>query len=463
MGIGVENCERMAFVDSHVRRAGKSDLIAFEFRRFQRFALGTIDIRRVDHDRGLAVSVFVQQVVGLHQQLSIGRGDTVECDTEHDLGITGFELFDDGRGPRDLAAEVFAIEHDAAFAAVVAAEDVRGPAVDKVVGDLALGPHVEAFVDLAEHPVAHVFHLSGNGIDDLLLHSEQRIGLVGHAEIQKRLFLHVEQPELYVFLGEFLVETFRYGRHVDLAVVAVAVRHLAGVFGHTRVFVLGDAETIERRIGRQRGQRCRVERENRDFVLADSVCGDDVADERIERDAARCDGRGDLRVVIDLEGRKQHVAVHREDVRVRYGDLLRSARFAGDGVGRFDLTLHTASAHAVILIFDRFTRDGLDFPQDCIHRKQRRVDLCDLLGNRRAVDVLFLSRPVLFRRLGGQNRASHRLLGGRRCAAGSHENPAQIVRREPCEEFMKQIRTYSTCADGEQAVEKFVVFHIVGN
>lgn len=180
-------------------------------------------------------------------------------------------------------------------------------------------------------------------------------------------------------------------------------------------------------------------------------------------DAARCDGRGDLRVVIDLEGRKQHVAVHREDVRVRYGDLLRSARFAGDGVGRFDLTLHTASAHAVILIFDRFTRDGLDFPQDCIHRKQRRVDLCDLLGNRRAVDVLFLSRPVLFRRLGGQNRASHRLLGGRRCAAGSHENPAQIVRREPCEEFMKQIRTYSTCADGEQAVEKFVVFHIVGN
>ena len=56
--------------------------------------------------------------------------------------------------------------------------------------------------------------------------------------------------------------------------------------------------------------------------------------------------------VIDLEGRKQHVAVHREDVRVRYGDLFRSARFAGDGVGRFDLTLHTASAHAVILIFD---------------------------------------------------------------------------------------------------------------
>ena len=47
--------------------------------------------------------------------------------------------------------------------------------------------------------------------------------------------------------------------------------------------------------------------------------------------------------------------------------------------------------------------------------------------------------------------------------AGSHENPAQIVRREPCEEFMKQIRTYGTCADGEQAVEKFVVFHIVGN
>lgn len=99
MGVGVENCERMAFVDSHVRRAGKSDLIAFEFRRFQRFALGTIDIRRIDHDCGLAVSVFVQQVVGLHQQLSIGRGDTVECDTEHDLGITGFELFDDGRGP----------------------------------------------------------------------------------------------------------------------------------------------------------------------------------------------------------------------------------------------------------------------------------------------------------------------------------------------------------------------------
>ena len=127
MGVGVENCERMAFVDSHVRRAGKSDLIAFEFRRFQRFALGTIDIRRIDHDCGLAVSVFVQQVVGLHQQLSIGRGDTVECDTEHDLGITGFELFDDGRGPRDLAAEVFAVEHDAAFAAVVAAEDVRGP------------------------------------------------------------------------------------------------------------------------------------------------------------------------------------------------------------------------------------------------------------------------------------------------------------------------------------------------
>lgn len=63
-------------------------------------------------------------------------------------------------------------------------------------------------------------------------------------------------------------------------------------------------------------------------------------------------GEGDLRVVIDLEGRKQHVAVHREDVRVRYGDLFRSARFAGDGVGRFDLTLHTASAHAVILIFD---------------------------------------------------------------------------------------------------------------
>lgn len=54
-------------------------------------------------------------------------------------------------------------------------------------------------------------------------------------------------------------------------------------------------------------------------------------------------------------------------------------------------------------------------------------------------------------------------LGGVLVAAGSHENPAQIVRREPCEEFMKQIRTYGTCADGEQAVEKFVVFHIVGN
>ena len=183
----------------------------------------------------------------------------------------------------------------------------------------------------------------------------------------------------------------------------------------------------------------------------------------IERDAARCDGRGDLRVVIDLEGRKQHVAVHREDVCIRYGDLFRSARFAGDGVGRFDLALHAAPANAVILIFDRFARDDFDFPQDRVHRKQRRVDLRDLLGNRRAVDVLCLDRPVLFRRFGRQNRTSHRLLGGRRCTSGGHEDPAQIVRREPCEQFVEQIRTYGTCANGEQPVEKFVVFHIVGN
>ena len=107
--------------------------------------------------------------------------------------------------------------------------------------------------DLTHEAVAHVLYFPGHGVYEPLFHTEKRIGLVGHAEIQQSLFAHIEDAEIHLLFRKALVEALAYGRHVNLAVVTVRIGHLAGVFRHTRVLVLCHPEPVNRSVSGQRG------------------------------------------------------------------------------------------------------------------------------------------------------------------------------------------------------------------
>lgn len=85
--VGIRHGESVALVryEPSLER-GQTRFVAVELRGFQRFLYGPIDVCRVNHDGGLRIAVFVQQVVRFHQQLAVRSADTVERDTEYDLG-----------------------------------------------------------------------------------------------------------------------------------------------------------------------------------------------------------------------------------------------------------------------------------------------------------------------------------------------------------------------------------------